>query len=82
MFFVLNGARICSWVGAALRCGLVVLEIFLMECLKKGFGCWRRDFAHEEHVQIASLRVIPPSRRGKVFILIMAANCCVTETCV
>jgi len=59
-------------VGAAFCRGFEEFEIFLIKGLKNGVpGRWRVAFAHELHVQAASLRAILDSMRGKAFILLL-----------
>ena len=66
---LLNGARNCSIVGAIFCLAFEELDMFLLDDLKKGvLERGRNIFAHDEHVQAASLQPRPDIVRGKVFI--------------
>lgn len=70
MLFIREGSRNCSIVGAALLLGFELLDRFLIDGLKKGvFACWEADFAHDEHVQAASLGAIRERILGKLFMV-------------
>jgi hypothetical protein len=70
IFLDLNGARICSIVGAAFSRGFELLEICLIDGLKKFVRTLLRvDFVHEEHIQGALLHAVPAIRRGIEFIM-------------
>jgi len=75
LFFFWKGARNCSIVGTAFCLGFEDSEICrLIEGLKNGVeDLCRVDFAHDEHIQAASLRAKPDNKRGKEFIV---SGCC------